>query len=39
MYWSVGRFSVAVGWWYVWVRVRDREGMPRGFFARVGQET
>lgn len=45
MYVQCGRFSCAVGMWYVWVRVRDKGSdwlgaresghMPRGFLAQV----
>ena len=33
-----GRFSFYVGQWVFWLRVRDRQGMPRGFFFRIGKE-
>ena len=40
MYYRRNRFSfyASLKQGILWLRIRDNEGMPRGFFARIGRE-
>lgn len=38
MYYRKGRFSLYLGHWLIWARIRDREGMTGPFFVRIGSE-
>jgi hypothetical protein len=38
VYYQRGRLSFFLAWDLFWLRVRDSQMRPRGFFLRVGQE-
>ncbi len=38
MYYRKARVSFYLSWKVFWLRIRDKEMMPKGFFIRIGKE-